>query len=244
MNVDVVLLPRDLRPEHLSGRVVVVLDVLRGTTTMIAALAAGIREIHIFDELDAAIAAAAASTVPHLLCGERHAVKPPGFNLGNSPGAFEPNVHRGQTLFMSTTNGTRAILAAAAGKMLFVAALVNAGATADAVRRIGLDLTLLCAGTEGYASSEDVLGAGAVIQGLQSRTELVLASDIAWMAQRLFVAQRDDLKAALTASRGGQNIVRAGLADDISFAARLNSIPVVGVVRGQPPVVSLLHAER
>jgi len=243
MNVDVVLLPWDLRPEHVSGRVVVVLDVLRATTTMIAALAAGIREIHVFDELGAAIAAARVSSVPHLLCGERHAVKPPDFDLGNSPGVFEPHLHRGQTLFMSTTNGTRAILAAAGSETLFVAALVNADATADAVTRTGLDLTLLCSGTEGYVSSEDLLGAGAVIHGLQSRTELVLASDIAWMAQQLFVAQRDDLKAALTASRGGQNIMRAGLADDISFAARLNSIPVVGVVRGQPPVVSLLHAQ-
>src|SRR5215469_6244196 len=105
MEVDVVLLPHDLQTSDLAGKSVVVFDVLRATTTMTAALSSGVSGIHIFGELDAAMAAARTSTVPHLLCGERHAVKPPGFDLGNSPGAFDPSIHRGITLFMATTNG-------------------------------------------------------------------------------------------------------------------------------------------
>ena len=239
MNVEVVLLPRDLRPDDVSGRAVVVFDVLRATTTMIAALSAGVSEICVFSELEEAKVAAGGCTAPHVLCGERHAVKPPGFDLGNSPGAFKSELHRGQILFISTTNGTRAILAAGASEAIFIAALVNADAAAEALLRAALDITLLCAGTEGYVSSEDVLGAGAVIEALQTRTDVELASDAAWMARQLFLAQRHDLKAALLASRGGRNVVRAGLSEDITFAAKLNSIPIVGVVRGQPPVVQL-----
>lgn len=242
MNVEVVLLPRDLRPDQVSGRAVVVLDVLRATTTMVAALAAGVSEIRIFSELEEAKTAARACTAPHLLCGERHAVKPPGFDLGNSPGAFTSDLHRGQILFMSTTNGTRAILATAGSGSSFVAALANADAAAEALIETGLDVTLLCAGTEGCAATEDILGAGAVIEALQARTDVELASDAAWIARRLFLAERGDLNAALRASRGGHNVMSAGLSEDIAFSANLSSIPAAGVVVGKPPAVRLWRA--
>src|ERR1700722_18389779 len=106
-----VLLPVMQKAEHLQERTVVVFDVLRATTSMTAALAAGVKEIRCFGDLESAVSAAKASEDKPLLCGERHAVKPPGFDLGNSPGAFQPDLHRGRTIFMSTTNGTRAILA-------------------------------------------------------------------------------------------------------------------------------------
>ena len=106
MNVDVVLLPRDLKPGQLKGRACVVFDVLRATTTMAAALAGGVRAIHLFDNLEAGRAAASAHRGSRLLCGEAQCVAPPGFDLGNSPGQFLTS-HRGATMFICTTNGTR-----------------------------------------------------------------------------------------------------------------------------------------
>ena len=238
MEVDVVLLPHDLQAKDLAGKSVVVFDVLRATTTMTAALSSGVSGIHIFGELDAAMAAARASTVPHLLCGERHAVKPPGFDLGNSPGAFDPSIHHGFTLFMATTNGTRAIVAAAGAGELFVTALVNATAAAEALIRSSRDVTLLCSGTEGEVSLEDVLGAGAVIEALSSRCQVHLQSDRARLANLLFRGQRGDLLSALTSSRGGQNIVRAGLTPDIGFCSRLDSLFAVGVISDPGLVVT------
>src|SRR4051812_31663822 len=111
MRADVVLLPRLLQPELLRERACVVFDVLRATTTMASALEAGIAEIHLFDSLDAARAAARAHPGPRLLCGEEKCLRPGDFDLGNSPGQFLDE-HRGVTLFMCTTNGTRALLAA------------------------------------------------------------------------------------------------------------------------------------
>jgi 2-phosphosulfolactate phosphatase len=237
MTIDVVLLPRELRPEHLAGKTVVVFDVLRATTTMTAALVAGVKEIQVFGTLDAALEAGRAFRGPHFVCGERNAVKPPGFDLGNSPGVFNPEIHRNATLLMTTTNGTVAILAAKGAAAVFIGALVNADAVAQVLGKAGRDLTLLCAGTEGYVSSEDVLGAGAVIDALESRTRVQLISDNAWMARSLFRAERMRLKEALSESRGGHNIQRAGLTPDIAFCANLNSIDVVGVVQGDLPVV-------
>ena len=243
MQIDVVLLPRELSPALLTGRAVVVFDVLRATTTMTAALAAGVKEIRIFGDLDSAMAAGRASKEPHLLCGEQHAVKPPGFDLGNSPGAFAQDIHRDTILFMSTTNGTKAILAAKGSAAMFTGALVNARAVARALADTALDVTLLCSGTEGFVCTEDTLGAGAVIWELANLAEVQLVSDIAWMARHLFESQRTRLEAALQASRGGHNVTRAGLAPDISFCSDLNSIDLVGVVRGAPPVVTRWNAK-
>lgn len=238
MKVDVVLLPRELKPEHLSGKAVVVLDVLRATTTMAAALAAGVREIRIFGDLDATLAAGRAIAGPHLTIGERHALRAPGFDLGNSPGAFQRDIHNDTTLFMTTTNGTLAILAAGAAQVVFTGALVNAAYVAAALVQTKLDVTLLCSGTEGFICTEDTLGAGAVIDALESLVDIELESDVAWMARALFNSLEEHLHYALYESRGGHNIRRAGVEPDIAICAALDSVAVVGVVRpGSPPAV-------
>src|SRR5687767_7770978 len=125
MRADVVLLPSYLNPNQLQSRVVVVFDVLRATTTMTAALAAGVREIRIFPDTQSVRAAKSGSDV--LRCGEENCLKPAGFDLGNSPGSMNRGLE-GKSLFMSTTNGTRAILAAKGAKRILVGALVNVSA--------------------------------------------------------------------------------------------------------------------
>src|SRR4051794_13919669 len=104
MNLDVAFLPRDLDPATLTARAVVVFDVLRATTTMTAALAAGVEAIHVAPDVPAARVRHADWTLDPkpLLCGEHRCLAPAGFDLGNSPGAFSPP-HAGRTLIMSTT---------------------------------------------------------------------------------------------------------------------------------------------
>ena len=233
MNVDVVLLPRDLKPGQLRDRACVVFDVLRATTTMAAALHTGVEEIRLFDNLDAARAAAGAHDRPRLLCGESQCVAPAGFDLGNSPGQFLES-HRGATMFMCTTNGTRALLAAREAAALYTGALVNASAVAEAVRATGRDVTLLCAGTNGEFAPEDHLGAGAVAVALRpDRPDKNVR-----FATDAFNACRTRLREMLAETTGGRNVIAAGLDADIEFAARLDAIPVVGVAAGNPLVVT------
>lgn len=239
IRLDVVLLPRDLTPDHLHHRSVVVFDVLRATTSMAAALAAGVKEIRIFPDT-AAARSAAVTTSGVLLCGEEHCLPPPGFDLGNSPVGFAAERHRDKTLFMSTTNGTRAILAARGAGAVWTGAVVNASAVARALAMVGRDVTLLCAGTGGQVAAEDLIGAGAVLHALESRHDLTLLSDTARVARRLFLAARTDLRGALAESQGGQNVIAAGLAPDIDFAARLDALDAVGAVEfaeSEPPTV-------
>ena len=233
MQADVVLLPRDLDPESIRDRAVVVFDVLRATTSMAAALAAGVKEIRIFPDLDAARRAAADFPGRRLLCGESACLAPPGFDLGNSPGQFLPD-HAGATLFMCTTNGTRAIIAARTAPLVLTGALVNAAAVAEQLVREHRDVILLCAGTNGNVAMEDALGAGAVLNELSQRAGVTLESDVARMAVRLFGEARKDLRNALADSQGGRNVTAAGLDADIDFASRLNASNVVGRVRDDP----------
>lgn len=233
MNVDVVLLPKYLEPRHLDGRTVVVFDVLRATTTMAAALSAGVAEIRVFGSLADASSAAALHDGARILCGEENCLPPSGFDLGNSPGAFHADLHAGQTAYMSTTNGTRAIVAARTARVVFTGALVNASAVAKVVAGAGKDVTLLCAGTGGAVAMEDVLGAGAVMAALSRSAPVNPESDTALLASRLFNSAAGNLRAALIESRGGRNVIAAGLLPDIDFAARLDALDVVGFVENE-----------
>jgi 2-phosphosulfolactate phosphatase len=234
LKVDVLILPRDLHHDRLGDRSVVAFDVLRATTSMTAALAAGVAEIRVFDSLDGAMAAANLHGQPRLLCGERNTVPPPGFDLGNSPGQFDSKLHRGMTVFMSTTNGTRAIVAARSAKLLLTGALVNGGAVAQRLAAEGRDVTLLCAGSDGEPSMEDLLGAGAVLAALGKIAPVEPDGDLARIARELFIACRDRLPAVLADSYGGHNIRRVHLDADITFAARLDVFNVVGRVLDHP----------
>jgi 2-phosphosulfolactate phosphatase len=233
--VDLVSLPGDLRHEHLSGRTVVVFDVLRATTTIAAALSAGVNEIRVFGDTESARAAAAVHVGEGLLCGEVRCLPPAGFDLGNSPGAFDPARHRGRVVFMSTTNGTRAIVAAGAATMVLTGALVNAAAVARVLSSTNGPITLLCAGTDGQAAPEDALGAGAVLEHLMAlRPDAFAPTAHAQEARRAFAAARHDLADALRRTQGGRNVIAAGLDADVIFAARLDVLSVVGRVAQGP----------
>lgn len=233
MELDVVLLPKHLEPHHLTNRTVVVFDVLRATTTMAAALAAGVAEIRVFASVQDAMIAAAWDPGPRILCGEENCLPPAGFDLGNSPGQFRRELHAGRTVYMSTTNGTRAIIAAKNTQTIIIGALVNAAATARAIVAASNDVTLLCAGTGGEVAVEDVIGAGAVMVALSRLISFRTDSDTSLMARRLFEMSADNLRAALSESRGGRNVIAAGLLADIDYAARLDALDVAGFVDKQ-----------
>jgi 2-phosphosulfolactate phosphatase len=246
MRVEVVPLPSELRPEHLRDRCVVVFDVLRATTSMVAALASGAERIVVFDSLDAARHAAAQPQDPasaRLLCGEHRCLKPPGFDLGNSPGGFAHELVAGKSIYMSTTNGTRAIVAARSAGALYAAALVNAAATAAHLAALGRDVTLLCAGTEGQPAPEDMIGAGAAGKALDMITSVKFLGHATRWSLQMFHAARDHLEASLRDTQGGRNIIGAGLWSDIDFAARLNVFDLVArISNDDPPVVAVAVA--
>ncbi len=256
--IDVVELPRDLTPRHTDGRAVAVFDVLRATTTMAAALSTGVAEVRLFDSPDSARAAAECFTGPRLLAGEVNCLPPTGFDTGNSPASLLNPQWAGRTMFMATTNGTKALLAAGGVKagpgpsavdgsnpprLVTPAALVNRSAAAWALARAGGSITLLCAGTQGEPAMEDLIGCGAVIDRLlMLSSQYTLASDRARVALSLFRASAANLAAALRDTTGGRNVLAAGLADDIAFCAALDRFNVAGKVHYERALTRVVKA--
>ncbi len=174
-HVYVHLLPRLIPHGTLKGGVAVVVDVLRATTVMVHALAAGCEAVMPCGEIDEAREIAAG--LPEgtaLLVGERQGLPIPGFDLGNSPGDFTPEVCEGKTLVMTTTNGTRAILASLEAERVYIASFGNLRATSTelSVQFLKKDhkhpVHIICAGTDGHISLEDSLLAGALAAQIAS----------------------------------------------------------------------------
>ena len=163
--------------EAAAAPVGIVVDVLRATSTIAQALAAGYRRVLCCAEIEEARALRA--TLPEAIVGgERKAVRIDGFDAGASPREFlEP---RAETLILSTTNGTSTILAAAARcDEVLLGSLLNLDAVAAAARASGADVVVLCAGFQGAFALDDAYCAGRIVQRLAGeRSDAAIAADL------------------------------------------------------------------
>ncbi len=242
--VSVHLLPELIPPGALAGAQAVVIDVLRATTVIVHALEAGCEAVVPCLEVEEARRAAATLPVgTALLGGERQALPIPGFDLGNAPEGYTPEVCRGKTLVLTTTNGTRAILAALEADRVLVAGFVNQFATCQALRADGRPVHLIASGTDRQVSFEDTLLAGALVarlslMGFDSGNDEALVAARLWadVDAALEAEERSDrssgaddapgppeaLVRAIGAWRGGRRLCELGRWRDVRDAARLD----------------------
>ena len=231
--VSVHLLPSLIPPSGLEGGCAVVIDLLRATTTICHALAAGARAVVPCGDIDEARRVAARFPREQvLLAGERNCVKIDGFDLGNSPGDCTPERVQGRTLVMTTTNGTLALGRATAAERVLAGSLVNLNAVAASAEEDERPLHLVCAGTAGAVTGDDVLCAGAILDCLSSRSQAELQlDDCARMARdwyRLVCSTGSGgLEEELSLTLGGRNLRRAGHTADITTAAAVDSLAVL-----------------
>ena len=160
MRAEVYFRWQDVPPTGLEGHTCVVVDVLRATSTVCEALRAGAKEVKVFDEVDALLDEARDWPGALVLGGERDSAAIPGFDLGNDPREYVRESVGGSTVFLTTTNGTKALLAARGAREVVVASLLNVTAAARACGGNDSDLSLVCAGSDGRYSAEDALCAG------------------------------------------------------------------------------------
>ena len=211
--------------ERAAGKTVVVVDILRASTTIAVALANGAEGIVPVLTPEEARDRRTGRLAHALLGGEREGVRLDGFDLGNSPLEYTPERVRGKTILFTTTNGTRAIRAAATAERLFVGAFVNLDAVGAALEGDDLDVLIVCAGTERRFTLEDALFAGACVARLRDR--FGERSDAAIAAEALWTRFRDDLPGALASCRHGGRLVRKGFADDVVFCATVGTADVL-----------------
>lgn len=217
-------LPQLLEPKNLDGSTVVVIDVLRASTTIIAALAAGARNVHPCRDVAEAVRIAAQLEPAVVLGGERDGLRIEGFHLGNSPREYTSEVVGGKNIVFTTTNGTLAMESCREADRVLIGAFANQSAVVEALATQP-QVDLVCAGTHGEVTREDVLFAGAVVARL-SRSKIVL-NDASRLARdawcHLESAPPDMLTKALQDSQGGRNLVKIGHGGDIAHAAQLDT---------------------
>jgi len=227
---------------------VAVVDVLRATTSLVTMFERGLIRALIGDSLRDARQLALRNF--SLLCGESKMAPLPGFDHGNSPTEYAALSLKGKSVVLWTTNGTRAIGAAAESPAVLAAALLNRRAAArrllEEARRRNIDALVLCAGLDRGAtfSLEDNVTAGSIVEAAQEiDPELDLADD-AWAALHLWRWYRGDALSAFRQAAHGRALAAAGYEDDLRFAAQVDVFDTVPVLSNEDGVKTLRARER
>ena len=261
ISINVHGLPELFAPESIAGQTAVVIDVLRATTTIVTAIANGaqtvvpVLEIEETKKLKSKILACEDSRFPGpiaesdiLLGGERRGMRTDGFDLGNSPSEYTTERISGKIVLFSTTNGTKAMHRARFAESIYLASFLNAGAVAEQIAS-HKTINIVCAGTFGKITEEDVYLAGFLIEkilgilklsqsdvklNVQAISALNLWSELFTPSVHLGLEQLTSarLGKVFENSIGGKNLVSIGLKSDLYLASQIDSIGII--VRLEP----------
>jgi 2-phosphosulfolactate phosphatase len=227
MKIEVFFSPAEVTEAPVEKRVAVVIDVIRATSTMVQALANGARGIFPTVSTEEAIKLASSlGRKDTILCGERKGMKVEGFDLGNSPWEFIPDVVGGKQLVMSTTNGTRAFLAVEGADQILAACFMNLSAVAHALSEAE-DVLVVCAGKEDCFSLDDALCAGklikTVVEGREAEVVLNDAGRVALEVASAYPVTADFLRS----TAAGAALDTIGLGGDLELCASLDRYSTV-----------------
>ena len=209
--VEVCLLPELVRPEMVTGKVVVVIDVFRASSAIITGLA------HSVDHFLAVTDPLEAKKYQHqgyLAAGERGGEQLPGFDLGNSPFDYAPEKVKGKRVVITTSNGTRAIAAAQGARAIFTASFLNISAMLNYLNQQDEDVLLLCSGWHGALSMEDTVFAGALLEGMEGFSG---DSDECFLAEYIHNKHQDHLLDFMKQGAHAQRLIKLGFEEDVAF---------------------------
>jgi len=248
--IDVCFTPGEIQPGALEGRVAVVVDVLRATSTIVEALANGAHSVYPVSSIEAAVELAQKiGREDLLLCGERKGLPIDGFDLGNSPREYTPERVEGKTLIMTTTNGTPALLATTSAERALVASFLNLSAVVAELVGSGTPVTIIASGREKRFSLDDAVAAGALVSGIvgaREPNELGRGADspddggeeapahLPDTAQAALILARQhlaDLPSLFENTAAGRQLIDAGLGEDLAFCAQVDRHRIVPTFR-------------
>jgi len=233
VRIDVFFGPAGLTASDVAGRVVVVIDVLRASTSIATALSNGARAVIPVDSTEEVVTRAKAFARSEVkLAGERQMRPIPGFDLGNSPREFSREVVEGKTVLLSTTNGTTAIASLQGPRDVVIGSYVNFSAVLAMLRaalRGGTDIAILCAGRDKQFSLEDAACAGRFVHHAMRRRTDVAVNDAAFASMLIDRRYSDNLMRLFSASAHGRALSEAGYGDDLADCAAIDSYPIIPI---------------
>ena len=230
MLIDLAFTPDELEKKDLADRSVVVIDALRATTTMTVAFENGAGAFIPVATVEEARDLVARNP-DFLLAGERRALPLEGFHLGNSPRDYRPDKVKGKTIVMTTTNGTRALVAARGGAEVYIGSFLNLTALCSRLVEAGRDILVACSGEKGLFCLEDTVCGGAIVERLERTGVAVAKTDAANAATILYEQCEGNIYGLLCTCEWGVYLEGLGLGKDVRICAQVDSSKVVPVYR-------------
>ncbi len=239
MKLTVYFTPLGVTPNAIAGKPVLVIDVLRTTTTIVSALANGAKAVLPAPTAEEALRLAGnLERDAVLLAGERGMQRIEGFALGNSPLEMTSETVSGKTIVMATTNGTGAVVAAEPARPVLIGAVTNFSAAVQRAQAAFEDqgeMIVLCSGRERMFALEDAYAAGrfaqALIPGRQRRSAEL--NDAAFAALELVRRYGDKWKRAVSASNAARALKGVGLKADVAAATEVDCYSIVPEYAGR-----------
>ena len=223
MKINTLLTPLSAEELYFTKKNVVVIDVLRATSTIVTALHNGAKEIIPVSSVEFAMAVSGNSFKGHtLLGGERNNIKIEGFALGNSPLEYKREIVEGKSIVLFTTNGSRAIVKAKYASNLFILSFLNAAAIKEKMLEINEDWEILCSGNNGRFSYEDSACAGMLISLIHNADKNIELDDASKICKLIYEKHKKSIKKMLKETEHGKKLIESGFIDDLDFAAQQN----------------------
>ena len=228
--VEVVLSPA-LFPAYFENRdcTVVIIDVFRASSAICAAFESGVEAVIPVANLEAAFKYKAEG---YLVGAERNAEVVEGFDFGNSPLGFKDGKFKGETIVLTTTNGTKAIDIAKSASNVVIGSFANLAAICDYIEKVDKDVLLFCAGWKDRFNLEDTLFAGAVAQKITQNLRFQNISDSTIAAINMYAAAKDDMYGFLEDSSHRKRLNRLNMAEDVIYCLTLDQTDIVPVLKG------------
>lgn len=232
MQIDVCYTPDLIHQYDVKGKTVVVIDILRATSCMVAGLGSGVASITPVATVEECEALGQAG---YIMAGERGGEKLPQFNLGNSPFDYMQPEMKGKKIATTTTNGTRAIELSREADEVLIGAFLNLSAVVKHLAKSEKDVLLFCAGWKGRYNLEDSLFAGAVCHALKQDAEF--ESDSAISSFYLYQSMASDIGYYINRSNHAARLAKFNIHKDIEYCSRVNEFNVLPKLQGKELVI-------
>ena len=225
----------ELTPTDKPPECAIAVDVLRATSTIATVLAAGGEAVQVFSDLDQLIEVSEKwPAEKRLRAGERGGAKVAGFELGNSPLDCTRELVEGRRLFISTTNGTRALQRVQDSPNVIAAALINRAAVVQFLKRKQPETVwIVGSGWEGSYSLEDTVCAGAIAYSLLEQTQLsaeeLAGNDEVISAIALYSQWQDNLLGLLHQASHGKRLLRLDCEEDLKYCSQTDILDVLPI---------------
>lgn len=246
MKIDVRFDPFELDELELRGKNIVVIDVLRSSTTIAVALSNGAREIIPVESIENAVKISGSLFGDVTLRGgERNGKMIQGFNLGNSPLEYTEATVKGKSIIFCTTNGSVAMYKSRFAQNLAVGSFVNMTRVVEFIRNVGSDFLLICAGRANAFSNfslEDAVCAGMMVNSLAgAKNTTIELTDSALATRALYKTYGRSLLKMMKTTEHGRYLIDIGFLEDVRIAAEVDTVPVLPTLSGN--VIKLRREE-